>query len=78
MDNASKLRFTHLREVLAAGRLEKSGLVIEIASSDTTPRRKQQAIRRYSSLMKELRLTADELENLIAATKQSQAARDLL
>jgi hypothetical protein len=71
MDATSRLELTHLRARIAAGRLEKTGLVKEIAALTTNPRRKEQAVHRYSRLIKELRLSADDLENLIAKTKPS-------
>lgn len=64
--------FTNLRAVLVAGRLEKSSLAAEIASSGTPPARKQQAIRRYSSLVKELRMIALELREFLAANKLAE------
>ena len=69
MDAAGRLRLSHLRVVLVAGRLEKSRLANEIRSSDTTPGRKKQAVQRYSNLAKELRMTARELEVFLAATR---------
>ena len=72
MELFSRIRLTHLRTALVAGRQEKAGLANEIASSDTTPGRKQQALRRYSSLMKELRMTVRELEVFLAATKEAE------
>ena len=75
VDLSSRIRLTHLRGVLVAGRLEKSSLANEIASCDTTPARKQWAIRRYSSLAKELQMTARELEVFLAATKEAEQPR---
>jgi hypothetical protein len=54
-------RFSDLQARLAAIRLEKSGLVIEIATSSTTAERKEEAVRRYASLIKQLQACADEL-----------------
>lgn len=68
MDMSGRLRLSHLRAVLVAGRLEKSRLAYEIKSSDTTPGRKRQAVYRYSKLVKELRMTARELEAFLATT----------
>jgi hypothetical protein len=62
MDPFSRLRSTHLRAALMTLQLEKSCLANEIASSDTTLGRKRQAIRHYSALMRELRMTVRELE----------------
>jgi hypothetical protein len=78
LDTSSKLQFTHLRAMIASGRLEKTGLANEIASSKTNPVRKEQAIHRYSRLIMELRMTADELENLIAVTKHAEDAKNSL
>jgi len=77
MDPSSKLHLTRLRELIAACRLEKSSLAIEIASPATSPTRKQYAVHRYSSLVNELRIAADELENLIAAAKRTETPRPL-
>jgi hypothetical protein len=60
-----------------AGRLEKTGLANEIASSDTSSGRKQQAVRRYSNLVKELQITVRELEVFLAATKQAENSKSL-
>jgi hypothetical protein len=75
VDPFDRLRLTHIRAVLVAGRLEKSGLVNEIASFDTTPQRKQQAIRRYSSLVKELHMIARELREFLAANKLGETPK---
>jgi hypothetical protein len=77
MDPSSKLHLTRLRELIAAVRLEKSSLATEIASAATRPARRQFAIHRYSSLVNELRMAADELEKLIAAAKRSEGQRPL-
>jgi hypothetical protein len=77
VDPFSRLRLTHLRAVLVAGRLEKTGLANEIASSDTSSGRKQQAVRRYSNLVKELQITVRELEVFLAATKQAENSKSL-
>ena len=69
MDPSSKLQLAHLRAVIFAGRAEKTGLANEIASPDTSPGRKEQAVHRHSRLVKELRMAAGELEELLAATK---------
>jgi hypothetical protein len=66
---------THLRALLAAGRLEKSLLVQELASSATSPARRQKALHRYTGLIKELRMAADELEIHLAAAKRALEAK---
>lgn len=72
MDPSSRISLTHLREILVAGRREKSALANVIASSDTTPGQKQQAIHRYSSLVKELQMTALELREFLVANKDAE------
>jgi hypothetical protein len=77
VDPLDRLKLTHLRAVLVAGRLEKSGLANEIQSSNTTPGRKLQAVHRHSNLVKELRMTVRELEVFLAATKQAETSEHL-
>jgi hypothetical protein len=60
-----------------AGRLERSSLANEIASPNTTSGRKQQAIRLYSNLLKELQITALELEVFLTATKEAERLKRL-
>ena len=69
MDTPGRLRLSHLRAMLVAGRLEKSALANEIAASDTPPGRKKQAVHRYFNLTKELQITARELEIFLTATR---------
>ena len=73
----NRLRLTHLRAILVAGRVEKSDLANEIASSDTTPGLKQQAVHRYSTLVKELQMTVRELEVFRAAIRQAETPKHL-
>jgi hypothetical protein len=77
VDPDNRLRLTHLRVILVAGRLEKSSLANEIRSSDTTPGRKQQAAHRHPNLVKELRMAVRELEVFLAATKQAETSEHL-
>jgi hypothetical protein len=77
VDPLSRLKLTHLRALLVAGRLEKSSLANEIGSLDTTPSRRQQALHRHSNLVKELRMTVRELEVFLAATKQAETSEHL-
>ena len=62
MDGFDTVRLTNLRAEVVAIRLEKSALAHEIASSATTLERKDEAVRRYSILMKKLRATTEELD----------------
>ena len=78
MDTSVKLQFAHLRARLATGRLEKASLANEIVSTDTTPGRKEKAVHRYSRLIAEMRMIADELEILVAATKLAEVAKNPL
>jgi hypothetical protein len=77
MDASGKLQLTHLRTLLSDGRAEKTALAKEIASSLTSPGRKEQAVHRYSRLIRELRMIADELEVLLAAEKLAEASKNV-
>ena len=75
MDSLIQSDLTRLRAAVATARLEKFRLAAVIASSETSSDRRQYARRRYSFLVSELRMTADELEKLIRAAKRSEAKR---
>jgi hypothetical protein len=77
MDSLTRSDLTRLRTIFAAARLEKSRLAAEIASSVTSSERRQYARHRFSALVRELRMTADELEKLIVAAKRAEAIRIL-
>jgi hypothetical protein len=77
MDSLNKSDLTRLRATITHVRLEKSRLAAEIASSVTSSERRQHARHRYSALVQELRMTADELEKLIGAAKRAEAIRIL-
>jgi hypothetical protein len=77
MDSLTRSDITRLRAIFTAARLEKSRLAAEIASSVTSSERRQHARHRYSALVQELRMTADELERLIGAAKRAEAIRIL-
>jgi hypothetical protein len=76
MDLPDRNRLSRLRAVLAGGRLEKASLMTEIESSYTTPARKLFATRRYSTLMNELRMAANELESVLAVYKKAEQTRN--
>ena len=75
MDFLNRTDLTRLRTTIAAVRLEKSRHAEDIASSVTSPERKQYALRRHTALVNELRMNAEELEGLIAAAKRAEAKR---
>jgi hypothetical protein len=75
VDPFNRLRVTHLREALVAGRREKATLEAEIASPNPTPEKKQQVILRYSILLKELWMIGRELREIRAAIKQAENTR---
>jgi hypothetical protein len=77
MDSLNQTDLTRLRVTIAAVRLEKSRHAEDIASSTTSPERRRYAVRRYSALVKELRMNAGELEGLISAAKRAEAIRTL-
>jgi hypothetical protein len=65
-----------LRALITEVRLDKSRLAAAIASPSISPERRQQLIYRYSALVQELRMYADELEKLIAVARRSEYERD--
>jgi hypothetical protein len=75
MDSLNQTDLTRLRATIAAVRLEKSRHAEDIASSVTSPERRQYALRRHSALVHELRMNAEELEELIAKAKRAEAKR---
>jgi hypothetical protein len=75
MDSLNKSDMTRLRAIIAAIRHEKSNLSTELASPLTSSTRRQYALRRYSTLVQELRMTADEFEKLIASAKRNAAKK---
>jgi hypothetical protein len=75
MDSLNKSHLARLRSIVASARLEKSGLAAEIASPVTSSSRREFAIHRYSILVQDLRMSADELERLIAAAKGNESKR---
>jgi hypothetical protein len=75
MDSSSQIDLTRLRSTITLVRLEKSRLAAEITSSVTSSERRQYAVRRYSALVQELRMNADELEKIIGAAKRAEANR---
>jgi hypothetical protein len=75
MDALNQTDLTRLRATIAAARLEKSRRAEDIASSETSPERRQFAIRRHSALVHELRMNAEELKGIIAAAKRAEAKR---
>ena len=77
MDYLLRSDLARLRAIITHIRLEKSRLAAVIASSVTSSERRQYAVYRYSLLVQELRMTADELEKLIGAARRAQAKKDL-
>jgi hypothetical protein len=75
MDSLNKSGLTRLLATIAAIRLEKSSLATERASPVTSSARREYALRRSSALVQEMRMTAGELENVIAAAKRKEARR---
>jgi hypothetical protein len=77
MDSLNQTDLTRLRATIAAVRLEKSRHAEDLASPATSPKRMQYALRRYSFLVNELRMNANELEKIIAVAKRAEAKRTL-
>jgi hypothetical protein len=76
MDSHNQPELTRLRATIAHVRLEKSRRAEDLASSVTSPERRRYALRRYPLLVQELRMTAVELEKIIAVARRNEYARD--
>jgi hypothetical protein len=75
MDSHNQSELTRLRATIATVRLEKSRRAEDLASSVTSPERRRYALRRYPLLVQELRMTAVELEKLIAVARRNEYER---
>ena len=63
-ETINTMRMLSLRSRLDTRQQEKSRLIAEITSSVTAPRRRQEAMIRYSSLVQAIREISHELDTL--------------